>query len=125
MTLFFLFWMFLGAFWFVELAGRGTFGSSVLVIAVVATGLLLAYRPARRDAAGALAGAALPMLLQAYLWREGPGIACSQVWLDDKENCHYIPSPWPWTLAGLFLVTTGIAVQYWISRQARHPHLPA
>ena|SRR5690348_16370730 len=77
--LFFFFWMFLGAFWFVEVASRGSFGWSVLTIVVVATGALLAYRPARREAAGALVGAALPVLLQAYLWRAGPGIVCSPV----------------------------------------------
>jgi len=109
--LFFFFWMFLGAFWLVEAASRGGFGTSVLVIAVAATGLLLAYRPARREAAGALVGAALPVFLQAYLLRKGPGIVCSRVWLDDKENCRYLPSPLPWMLAGVLLVTIGIVVQ--------------
>ena len=109
--LFFFLWMFLGALWFVEVASRGGLGWSVLVFVVVATGSLSAYRPARREAAGALVGAALPVLLQAYLLREGPGIVCSRVWLDDKENCRYMPSPLPWMLVGAVLVTIGIVVQ--------------
>ncbi|GIM80059.1 hypothetical protein [Winogradskya consettensis] len=104
-------WMVLGAFWFVEAASRGGAGPSVTVIAVLATGSLLADRPARREAAGASVGAALPVLLQAYLLRKGPGIVCSQVWLDDKENCRYLPSPLPWMFAGALLVTIGIVVQ--------------
>ena len=109
--MFFFFWMILGAFWLVEAASRGGFGGSVLVIVIVVTGLLAAYRPARREAAGALVGAALPVLAQAYLLREGPGIVCSRVWLDDKENCRYMPNPLPWMLAGLLLITIGIVVQ--------------
>jgi hypothetical protein len=112
MVLFFFFWMLSGAFWFVEVASRGSFGWSVLVIAVAMTGSLAAYRPAVREAAGALVGAALPVLLQAYLLRKGPGIVCSQVWLDDKENCRYMPNPLPWMLAGILLVMIGIAVQH-------------
>ena len=119
MVLFFFFWMLLGAFWFVEVASRGGFESWVLVIVVVVTGLLLAYRPARRETAGALVGAALPVLLQAYLFREGPGIVCSRVWLDDKENCRYLPSPLPWMLAGVLLVTIGIVVQCRIQAKRR------
>jgi hypothetical protein len=115
MVVFFFFWMLLGAFWFVEAASRGSFGSPVLALVVVATGSLLAYRPARRESAGALVGAALPVFLQAYLVREGPGIVCTQVWLDDKENCRDLPSPWPWLLGGLFLVTIGVVVQRWVS----------
>jgi hypothetical protein len=110
-VLFFFLWIFLGAFWFVEVASRGGFGSSVLVIVVVATGSLLAYRPARRAAAGALVGAALPVLFQAFLLRKGPGIVCSRVWLDDKDNCSYMPSPLPWMLAGALLVTIAIVAQ--------------
>ena len=109
--MFFFFWLLLGAFWLVEAASRGGFEWSVLVIVVVVTGLLAAYRPARREAAGALVGAALPVLAQAYLLRKGPGIVCSPVWLDDKENCRYLPSPLPWMLAGILLVIVGIAVQ--------------
>jgi len=109
--LFFFFWMLLGAFWFVEVASRGSFGWSALVIVVMVTGSLLAYRPARREAAGALVGAALPVFLQAYLLREGPGIVCSRVWLDDKENCRYMANPLPWMLAGILLVIVGVAVQ--------------
>jgi hypothetical protein len=119
MVLFFFFWMLLGAFWFVEAASRGSFGWSVLVIVAGATGLLLAYRPARREAAGALVGAALPVLLQAYLLREGPGIVCSRVWLDDKENCRYLPSPFPWMLGGVLLITIGIVVQRRIQTNGR------
>jgi hypothetical protein len=111
MVLFFFSWMLLGAFWFVEVASRGSFGWSVLVIVVVMTGSLAAYKPARREAAGALVGAALPVLLEAYLLRKGPGIVCSQVWLDDKENCRYMPNPLPWVLAGVLLILIGIAVQ--------------
>lgn len=111
--------MILGAFWLVEAASRGGFGGSVLVIVIVVTGLLAAYRPARREAAGALVGAALPVLAQAYLLREGPGIVCSRVWLDDKENCRYLPSPWPWVLAGLLLITVGIVVQFRVAAR-RH-----
>jgi hypothetical protein len=119
--LFFFFWMFLGAVWFVEVASRGSFGWSVLTIVVAATGSLLAYRPARRQAAGALVGAAFPVLLQAYLWRDGPGIVCSPVWLDDKENCRYMPNPLPWMLAGLLLITIGIVVQWRIRANHRNP----
>jgi hypothetical protein len=109
--LFFLFWIPVGAFWFVEAASRGSFGWSLIVIGVVVTGPLAAYRPARRAAAGALVGAALPVLLQAYLLRKGPGIVCTQVWLDDKQNCRYMPHPLPWVLAGVLLILMGIAVQ--------------
>ncbi|UQU63735.1 hypothetical protein COUCH_32870 [Couchioplanes caeruleus] len=122
MVLFFFFWMFLGAFWFVEAASRGGFGTSALVLLIGATGLLLAYRPARREAAGVLVGAALPVLLQAYLLREGPGIVCSRVWLDDKENCRYLPSPLPWMVAGVLLITIGIVVQRRVrAAGATHP----
>lgn len=103
--------MLLGAFWFVEIDSRGNFGWSVPVIVIMVTGSLLAYRPARREVAGALVGAALPVFLQAYLLRKGPGIVCSRVWLDDKENCRYMPNPLPWMLAGILLVVVGVAVQ--------------
>jgi hypothetical protein len=121
MVLFFFFWMVLGAFWCVEVAGRGAFGWSVLTLMILATGSLLAYRPGRRAAAGALVGVALPVLLQAYMWRNGPGIVCTQVWLDDKENCRYMPDPAPWTLAGLLLITVGIVAHRRIRRAPASP----
>lgn len=121
MVLFFFFWMVLGAFWCVEVASRGAFGWSVLTLMILATGSLLAYRPGRRAAAGALVGVALPVLLQAYLWRNGPGIVCTPVWLDDKENCRYMPDPAPWMLAGLLLITVGIVAHRRIRRAPASP----
>jgi hypothetical protein len=117
--LFFFFWIILGVFWFLEAASRGSFGWSILVIVVAATGLLVAYRPARRQAAGVIVGAALPMFLEALVLRGGPGIVCRQLWTSGHENCRYMANPAPWALGGILLVVLGIAVERYVRRRVR------
>jgi hypothetical protein len=116
--LFFVTWMVLGGFWFIEIAGRGGFGSSLLVIASGVTALLLAYRPARHSIPGALVGISLLSFAQALLLRHGPGQVCTQLW-NGHENCRYQPSPAPWAFAAILLFAGGIALQRHIRRRLR------
>lgn len=80
----------------------------VLVFSVFAT--LLRLRDASgRAAFGLLAGAGLPLLVVAYLNREGPGTTC---WKGGSAGgCDQHLNPIPWLVIGLALVLIGSIAQ--------------
>jgi len=64
---------------------------------------------ARRMAMGALAGTGLPLLLVAYLNRQGPGTTCYR--LTVSGGCDEHLNPLPWLILGLLLLGVGLIAQ--------------
>jgi hypothetical protein len=101
----FLAWVLVGvalAFGVLSIASVGIF---VLPVAVIA-GAVLALRPAaRRQLAGAVVGAGLPLLYVAYLNRSGPGTVCTTH--AGNQSCVDESNPWVWLTAALAIIAVG------------------
>ena len=89
----------LGALGFVSL-GVLAIGPAVLIGALFARSAT-----ARRSASGLLTGAGLPLLLVAYVQRDGPGTTCYRT--ATTAGCDQHLNPLPWLLLGLALVAAG------------------
>lgn len=83
-------------------------GVFVAPLVIVAAVLLLRW-PRSRTAAmfGAVSGLGLVLLYVAYLNRGGPGDVCSTT--ASGQSCVTEWSPWPWLVAGIALVASGVA----------------
>lgn len=111
----FLVWMAVGAGFCLGLLTAPTIGIFVVPVAVGAGLLVLRSRGGRTaSAAGVLAGFGVPILPIAYLNRQGPGNICTSTLTGG--NCITELSPWPWVVAGLLLVATGIGLFLWLRR---------
>ena len=88
-------------------------GLDVVVLLPLAGALALAVARLAgmgRPVAGIGAGAGLPLILVAYLNRQGPGSVCT------AHGCDSYLDPWPWFAAGVALV----AISVWgYARDAR------
>jgi hypothetical protein len=100
----FVAWMLVGAL--IGLVFAAAFASLPLLPFVAAGIILLARGERVRGASGALVGAALPLLLVAYLNRHGPGEYCTAI--PGGEKCGDEWSPWPWLIAALLLIAAGV-----------------
>lgn len=67
-----------------------------------------------RAVPGVLTGAGLPLLLVAYVQREGPGTTCWHT--ASSAGCDQHLNPLPWLIVGLGLVLAGLVLQ---SRRGR------
>jgi hypothetical protein len=73
-------------------------------------GALMARIPAARESTfGLLTGAGLPLLLVAYVQRDGPGTTCFHT--DTSAGCDGHLNPVPWLLLGLLFVVAGLLAQ--------------
>ena len=110
-------WMIVGAgyaFGFLSFAGL-----FVLPIMLLITVLLLRIRAPSPSIGvqGLVSGLGLPILYIAWINREGPGEVCHTT---ATENfCVSEWSPWPWLVAGLILVATGLTMAV-IKRRQRN-----
>jgi hypothetical protein len=83
---------------------------ALLFFSVAAVGVYAALRwgsANRRSVFGLITGAGLPLLLVAYIQRQGPGTVCRQS--ATGAVCDYYLDPRPWLAIGLVLVACGIA----------------
>jgi len=85
---------------------EGLLGLPFLVVAIIVT-VVLARRPASmRGVAGVSSGLGLIPCYMAFINRNGPGDICSRT--QSGTSCVSETSPWPWLVAGLLLVVTGL-----------------
>lgn len=73
-----------------------------LLISVLVAGTLLRRLPSPLCLLGGGAGAAVPLLLVAWLNRGGPGQRCSTD--GTTQSCTDLMNPWPWLGIGLVLL---------------------
>ena len=72
--------------------------------------VLMIFSPAaRRSAFGLVTGAGLPLLLVAYLNRQGPGASCYRTAM--SAGCDQHLNPIPWLVIGLVLLAVGFGAQ--------------
>jgi uncharacterized membrane protein YedE/YeeE len=106
-------------FWLWAVVGLGFgFGISVVEIVTVPAATLVAVffltrKRLRQGAYGLLVGIGAPLLLVAYLNREGPGTVCHSFDGGRGTQCHDLYDPRKWLLAGLVFVAAGLAAQVW------------
>ncbi len=109
--------------WFLAWAGVGVgfaLGVSVLgvfslPIALVMTVLLVAFHHADRSALGILVGVGLLSLYVAYVQRKGPGTVYWHT--STASGADQYLDPRPWLVAGIVLVSVGIAAFLWRGHQ--------
>ena len=110
----FLVWVAVG---FVATLGILVFGSPAVLL-VGGVSVLLARRPAVRDAAfGAPTGAGLVLLFVAYQNRQGPGSTCWRT--ATATGCDQHLNPWPWLVAGIALASASLIGQVVKGRSGR------
>jgi hypothetical protein len=63
----------------------------------------------RGSALGLITGAGLPLLLVAYIQRQGPGTTCWHT--ATAAGCNQHLNPLPWLIVGLVLVLAGLIAQ--------------
>jgi hypothetical protein len=101
-------WTLVGAALAIGILGALSIGIFLLPVAI-AVGVLLLVRPEPgRGATGLLCGIGLPLLLVAYLNRDGPGTVCTAT-SGGGQSCTDEWAPWPWLAIGLLLITAGLA----------------
>jgi uncharacterized membrane protein YidH (DUF202 family) len=111
------------AFWLWALVGLG-FGFGISVIGLftvpasaIATIVLLTNRRLRASAYGLLVGIGIPLLVVAYLNREGPGTVCHAIDGGRGTQCDDLYDPRKWLVAGLVFVLAGLSAQLWANRE--------
>ena len=104
-------------FWVWAVVGVG-YGFAISVIglftvpAAVLVTIFLATQPEfRRATWGVLIGVGAPLLLVAYLNREGPGTVCHSIDGGRGTQCDDLSDPRKWLLVGLAFVLAGLAGQ--------------
>src|SRR5690242_3371880 len=90
--------------------GFVSFVLAILLVPVAAIGgLALAKLHAPdRSVTGLLTGAGIPLLVVAYIQRDGPGTTCWRTATGGGCTAHLDPRPW--LVAGLLFVAAGIAL---------------
>jgi hypothetical protein len=101
-------WALVGACWGVTILGALTIGPFILPLSVGGTIFLLTRKSARIAAAGAVAGAGIPLLYVASLNRSGPGPVCTGT--RSSGSCAEQYSPWLFLIPGLLFVLAGFVV---------------
>jgi len=102
------------------LLGALSIGIFLLPVAALLV-VLLATRGSVADGlVGAVSGLGLPLLLVAYLNRDGPGTVCTTT--ASSSSCTDEWAPLPWVVAGVALIVIGVAVTVALGRaRARRP----
>ena len=85
----------------------------MLPCALLATVYLARRNPAAHTATGILSGIGVPLLIVAFLNREGPGMICH------GTECAQQYSPWPWLIAGILFALLGIAAYVLLAHRRR------
>jgi hypothetical protein len=105
------------AFWLWAVVGVG-FGFAISVIglftvpaATLLTILLLTRKRSRQSAYGILVGIGVPLLVVAYLNREGPGTVCHSIDGGRGTQCDDLYDPRKWAAVGLAFVLAGLLAQ--------------
>jgi hypothetical protein len=93
--------------------GLVSLGPIALAPALIAGALISCVPAARESAPGLLTGAGLPLLLVAYLQREGPGTTCYRT--ATSSGCDGHLNPLPWLALGLLFVVAG-----WVAQMRRY-----
>ena len=75
-------------------------------LSAIVTLLLWRREDARRSVAGLISGAGLVPLYVAFGNRGGPGQDCWHT--ATSSGCTELMNPWPWLVAGLLLVASGL-----------------
>ena len=108
-------------FWLWALVGVAFgFGISQLGIFTIPAGALLAAfllsRPSMRGSAyGVLVGIGIPLLIVAYINREGPGTVC-HTFSNGSECADGLPDPRKWAAVGLAFIVAGVVAQVFAGR---------
>ena len=103
-------------FWLWALVGVGLgFGISQIGVFTIPAGALVAVfllrRPSMRHSAyGVPVGIGIPLLIVAYINREGPGTVCHTV-SNGLECAHGLPDPKRWAAVGLAFIVAGVLSQ--------------
>ena len=105
----FVAWFALGVSWVLTVLGAFTIGILVLPIAVGRTIFLATRRHAGNGIAGLISGLGVPLLLVAWLNRQGPGTICTTS-RNGGQSCVDESNPWPWLAIGVALVVLGAFV---------------
>ena len=119
------------AFWVWAVVGVG-FGLVISVIGLftipasaIATIVLVTKPRLRASAYGVLVGIGVPLLVVAFLNREGPGTVCHSIDGGSGTQCEDLYDPRKWLLVGLVFVVAGLAAQAWATpRRGRRARLP-
>jgi hypothetical protein len=99
-------WALVGALGAIGLVSLGP----IALAPALTGGALMARIPAARESRfGLLTGAGLPLLLVAYLQRDGPGTTCFRT--ATSAGCDEHLNPLPWLLLGLVFVVAGLVAQ--------------
>ena len=113
----FVAWIGVGAgfvFAFLSILSIGIF---VFPLVVVLTALLASWSTTSRGAPGLISGMGLPLLLVAFLNRDGPGYVCSHS--QYAANCMQEWNPLPWLGAGIGVILLGVAIFVLVRRRNR------
>jgi hypothetical protein len=101
-------------FWLWAVVGLG-FGFGISVVGIVTvpaatlvTVILLTRKRLRQGAYGLLVGIGTPLLLVAYLNREGPGTVCRTLDGGRGTQCDDLYDPRKWAAAGLAFIAAGV-----------------
>jgi uncharacterized membrane protein YedE/YeeE len=110
------------AFWLWALVGVG-FGLAISVLGVftvpgaaLVTIFLLTRPRLRRSVYGVLVGIGVPLLIVAFLNREGPGTVCHSIDHGRGTQCDDLYDPRKWLAVGLVFVAAGVAAQLWAAK---------
>ena len=110
------------AFWVWAVVGVG-FGFAISVIglftvpaSMIAAIVLLTRPRLRASAYGVLVGIGVPLLVVAYLNREGPGTVCHSIDGGRGTQCDDLTDPRKWAVVGLLFIAAGIAGQLYAAR---------
>ena len=85
-----------------------TIGPFVLLVTLMLIGFMLWRVDFGWAMAGMISGAGLPVLVVAWLNRDGPGEVCTRS--ATELQCQDEWSPWPFLVAGVLLIVVGGAV---------------
>jgi hypothetical protein len=108
-------------FWLWAIVGVGLgFGISVIglftVPASVVVAIVLLSRPRLRASAyGVLVGIGVPLLVVAYINREGPGTVCHRL-SNGIECAEDLPDPKKWAAVGLAFIVAGVLAQLFAAK---------
>jgi hypothetical protein len=110
------------AFWLWAVVGVGygfaisAIGLFTVPLSLIATIFLLTRRRTRASAYGVLVGIGVPLLVVAFLNREGPGTVCHSIDGGRGTQCEDLYDPRKWLAIGLLFVAAGVAGQLLAAR---------
>ena len=110
------------AFWLWAVVGVGygfvisAIGIFTVPLSLIATIVLLTRRRTRASAYGVLVGIGVPLLVVAFLHREGPGTVCHSIDGGRGTQCEDLSDPRKGLAVGLLFVVAGVAGQLFSAR---------